>query len=69
MIINSIEKWDKAAARLSEKGYTMWQSQFAVDHADGYHAWFISTGLPEVEIVTFDKAVHDAILRYKPDQA
>jgi hypothetical protein len=68
VLINSIEKWNEAAARLSEKGYTMWQSQFAVDHPEGFYAWFMSQGLPDVEIITRNKEVHDAILRYKPDR-
>lgn len=64
MNVNSLEKWNEVSERLREKGYTFFQSQYDVDLPQGYHVWFVSHGLPDVEIVTRTQSVRDVISRY-----
>lgn len=66
MRIDSLEKWSEVSAKLSGQGYSLYMMQYDVDCPEGFHAWFILHETPGFEVVTYVKAVHDAILRYRP---
>ncbi len=67
MRIDSTDKWDDVARRLSEQGYSLWQTQFDTDDPHGFIARFMTSDdtKPRVEHVTYDAKVRDAMLRYK----
>lgn len=48
-------------------GYARWITQFGLDRPEGFHAFFWSSGKDDVEIITYDRLVHDAIMVYKKD--
>ena len=66
MRIESLEKWAEASARLSEKGYNLYMTQYGIDRPEGFHAWFMLHETPGVEIVTYSEEVRDAIYKNKP---
>ncbi|MPN21547.1 hypothetical protein SDC9_168927 [bioreactor metagenome] len=67
MRIENIEKWNEVSVKLSARGYSLYQMQYAIDLPEGFHATFFSKESPLVEIVTYNNAVYDAILRYTLD--
>jgi hypothetical protein len=69
MRIDTMDDWLKAASRLSERGYILWQTQFDIDSPDGFIARFMTPDDKQrrLEIVTKDASVRDAMLRYKPE--
>lgn len=63
--IESLETWRELVVQLAENGYRIWQMQYDTRSPEGFHAWFYSTGKPEIELVTHSDAVYDAIVKYK----
>jgi hypothetical protein len=68
MQIDSIEKWAEVAEMLAKDKFDLWQTQYSIDNPYGFIATFdnfkASKRLPTITIITFDQAVHDAVLRY-----
>ena len=62
--IDTIEQWNTLAARLREKNYRFWQSQFDWDDPEGFHAWFFKAGKNDYPVVTFKKEVQTAIIDF-----
>jgi len=54
--IETMEKWLMIKRVIVDKGYTVWQTQYDTDNADGYHVWFIK-GDKTLEIVTHNKDI------------
>lgn len=68
MQIDTIDKWHEIARQLSERGYSLFQTQYSIDDPNGFIARFMvndSDKIPRIELVTFDAEVRDAMLRYK----
>lgn len=63
-IINTMEKWDVAAAYFLEKGYKVWQMQYSWDHPDGFHAWLFVSGNSDIEICTHNEHVQNSIIKF-----
>ncbi|PKM72834.1 MAG: hypothetical protein CVU91_07345 [Firmicutes bacterium HGW-Firmicutes-16] len=64
MQIESLDDWREYADILHRMGYDIFQLQFDIKSPEGFHARFILAGCPDVEFVTRNEAVHDAILKY-----
>ncbi|HWR19071.1 MAG TPA: hypothetical protein VN608_05565 [Clostridia bacterium] len=62
--VDTMERWRDAEAYFSTNGYTLYQMQYGTDDPHGFHAWFISRWLPDIEIVTFNGDVKAAIVSY-----
>ncbi len=69
MRIDSIDEWLKAAKQLSERGYTLWQTQFDIDSPEGFIARFMAPDgkRKPAEISTKSATVKQAVMRYKPE--
>ena len=65
MKIDTVEQWVQLSAKLSEQGYKLWQWHYRYDDPDGFHARFWAQGKHDVEVVTFEKDVQDAVLNYR----
>ncbi len=65
MRVNSLEKWNEVSQKLKDREYSLFQMQYGCGLPEGFHAIFISHGMPRVETVTHNQAVHDAILIYR----
>lgn len=68
MQIDSMEKWVEVAEMLVRDKFDLWQTQYSIDNPYGFIATFdnfkASKRQPTITIITFDKDVHDVILRY-----
>ncbi len=64
-IIKSIDDWNILKKALYEKGYRRWQWQHNWNDTEGFHAWFWKQNREDVEVITFLKAVQDAIIDYE----
>jgi len=62
--VDTTEKWNRFASKLSDRGYSLWVFQHNYDDPEGFHAWFGAPDWPGVEIVTHTQSVQDAILHY-----
>lgn len=68
MQIDTIDRWHEVARQLSERGYSLFQTQYDIDDPKGFVARFMvneSEKVPQVELVTRSAVVRDAMLRYK----
>lgn len=65
--IDNLEQWTRISTRMKAAGYARWITQFGLDREEGFHAFFWSSGKDDVEIITFDRLVRDAIMEYKRD--
>jgi len=61
--IETLEEWNKLAARLRERGYSPWSYQFGHWSPEGLHVWFGKPGKDDVEIITNSEEVHKAIYK------
>ena len=66
--IDTLEKWNTLSSAMHERSYHLWQMQYGYDTQEGFHAWFNKSGRPDVEVVTFNKKVQDAIIKYASDK-
>ena len=62
--INTIEKWHILRQAMVEKGWSLWQFQYRYDSPEGFHAFFIKEGKPDVEVKTFNQEVEESIVGY-----
>jgi hypothetical protein len=65
MRIESLDAWNRLLPRLVAYGYDRYCTQHDVDDPEGYHAWFWSSGRPDLEIVTHNKDVKAAIMAFE----
>ena len=66
--IDTLEKWNILSSAMHERNYYRWQMQYSYDTKEGFHAWFNKSGKSDVEVVTFNKKVQDAIIKYASDK-
>ncbi len=64
--INSMEQWNKLAARLAENGWTLYQWQYNTNDPEGFHARFWKADKPCYEVMTRDEDVYEAIIKFRP---
>jgi hypothetical protein len=62
--IETLEKCNKFLAGCRQRGWKVWQMQYKYYSPEGFHAWFILPREPDIEVVTHNKAVQDAIVEY-----
>ena len=60
--VESFDKWEVLKAELKQKVFKLWQMQFSYDAPEGFHAWFLKEGKPQVEVVTHNKAIQKDIV-------
>lgn len=60
--LTNYKKWEQW---FHKNGYQPWQYQYRWDAPEGYHVWFAKAGQEDVEIVTYSRAVHEAIMKFK----
>jgi len=63
--IETLEEWNKLAARLHERGYSPRSYQFGHWCEEGLHVWFGKPGKEDVEIVTHSEDVHRTIYKFE----
>ncbi len=63
--ISSLPEWYALSAKLRDRGYILWQSQYMWDMPEGYHAWFWLDDKEQIEAITHSEEVHRAIIEYK----
>ena len=63
--IETLEEWNKLATRLSDNGWSIWQSQYYPEHPEGFHMKFSKSGKPDYEVVTHNAQVQDAMVKFK----
>lgn len=68
MTVETLEKWSKVAEILHGMGYTIFQMQYGTDVPEGLHVRFWAATKPDVMVVTHNRAVHEAILRYDTER-
>jgi hypothetical protein len=62
LVVNSIEQWNNYADRLTKAGYKLYITQYRVGDPEGLHCTFWAKDKPDVEFVTHNKAVSEAML-------
>jgi hypothetical protein len=67
-VVNTIDQWAVLASVLKEKQYRFSAMQYRFDHPEGFHTWFMAKGGKEVEVMTHDKAVQDAIIKFADEK-
>jgi hypothetical protein len=65
-VIESLDQWKAFSAKLSSERYRLWQTQFDTRSPEGFHAWFSASRQADIEVVTHNDDVHDAIVKYRP---
>lgn len=58
--INDIKEWNIFKQALKDRGYTIFQMQYDVNHPEGFHVWFIHKD-KSVELITYNKKIRDDI--------
>lgn len=66
--VDDMGRWEKAKAYLAENNYKLWQFQYDVRDPHGFHAWFIAHELPDIEIITFNASVEEAIVSFNGER-
>ena len=62
--VETMEKWNRFAVKMSAHGYGLCVFQHDYDDPEGFHAWFEAPDMPNVEIVTHNQDVNEAILHF-----
>lgn len=63
--IESFEQWAMLAVVLTDHGYHLRQAQYDTQYPEGFYVWFRKFGKPDIEVVTHNDTVHDAIIKFK----
>ena len=58
--INNLDEWNIFKQALKDRGYTLFQTQYDIDHPEGLHVWFIQKD-KSVELITFNEKIRDDI--------
>jgi hypothetical protein len=64
--IETIEKCNEFLARCRANGWQLWQMQYRWNEPEGFHAWFMKPGEPDIEIITYNRKVQEAIVGFEP---
>jgi len=64
--VNDMQKCTRFLDKFRSNGWKVWQMQFRWSEPEGFHAWFMKAGEQDIEIVTYNKEVEKAIVRYEP---
>lgn len=64
--IDTLDQWYSFADMLSAAGYRLSSSQGDDKSPEGFLARFLASGRPDLEILTHDADVYNAMLKYKP---
>jgi hypothetical protein len=48
--------------RIWAEGYLLYSMQYAWNNPEGFHAWYLKSGEPDIEIVTYCEEVQKAII-------
>lgn len=67
MRVNTLDRWEYVSQKMIDRNYKLWQSQYGIDSPEGYitrFRCFSDSTLPEIEVITFDKDVYEAILNF-----
>ena len=59
-----MEKWNRLSAKMSAHSYGLYVFQHDYDNPEGFHAWFEAPDMPNIEIVTHNQDVNEAILHF-----
>jgi len=62
--INTMDKCNQFLDKLKLNGWKCWQMQYRWNDENGFHAWFWKTGEKDIEIVTHNKDVQRAIVKF-----
>jgi hypothetical protein len=62
--INDMEKCNRFLDKLRANGWKLWQTQYQWDKPEGYHSWFWKTGEKDIELVTYNEEVQNAIVTF-----
>jgi hypothetical protein len=62
--IETMEKCDKFLAECRQRGWKVWQMQYRWSAPEGFHAWFHKAWEPDIEVITHNGQVQDAIVAY-----
>jgi hypothetical protein len=63
--IETIEQWNRAAEYFREHGYRLSHFQYSWYDKEGFHAWFSSAELKDIELVTYKEELEYLIVAYK----
>ena len=66
--IKTLDRWIELEENLLHHCYRLWQFQYDVQHPEGFHAWFSATGKQDVEVITYNQEVLNAIIGYPKKQ-
>jgi hypothetical protein len=62
--IEAIEKCNKFLEECRQRGWKVWQMQYRWNRPEGFHAWFHKADEPDIEVITHNEAVQDAIVNF-----
>ncbi len=62
--IETIDRCNKFLDGCRKRGYKFWRMQYRWSAPEGFHAWFMLAGEPDIEVVTHNKQVQDALVAY-----
>jgi len=63
LVVKSIEQWNNFADRLTKAGYKLYITQYRVDDPEGLHCIFWAPGKPDVEFITHNDVIAEAMLK------
>lgn len=66
--IESMDKCNRFLAKFRANGWSLWQTQYIWSEPEGYHAWFMKAGEDDIELVTHNEAVQDAIVAFNGEK-
>ena len=62
--ISTLANYRKWEQWFRDNDYAPWQYQYGWDSPEGLHAWFAKAGEKDIEIVTHDEEVREAIMKF-----
>ena len=62
--IDNMEKCTRFLDECRERRWQLWQMQYRYDDPEGFHAWFMKAGELDIEIVTHNEDVQEAIVNF-----
>jgi hypothetical protein len=66
--VETMEKCNRFLDKLRANDWSLWQTQYKWDSAEGCHAWFWHTGQKDIELVTHNEDVQNAIVKFSADK-
>ena len=62
--IETMNECNKFLTERRENGWRVWQMQYQWNNPEGFHAWFMKHGEPDIEVVTHNEQVQEAIVNF-----